>query len=73
MMALTAVRERRLLGSISDAFFACPELLTLLLLLPPLLWIGISILARPSRSCCRAFIRSMISPAYRPRVHALDV
>ena len=41
MMALTAVRERRLLGSISDAFFARPELLTLLLLLPPLLWIGI--------------------------------
>ena len=41
MMASTAVRERRLLGSISDAFFARPELLTLLLLLPPLLWIGI--------------------------------
>lgn len=41
MMASTAVPERRLLGSISDAFFARPELLTLLLLLPPLLWIGI--------------------------------
>ena len=33
--------EGGLLGSISDRFFARPKLLTTLLLLPPLLWIGI--------------------------------
>ena len=38
---VTAARERRLAGPISDFFFARPRLLTLLLLLPPLLWIGI--------------------------------
>ena len=38
---VAAVRERRLAGPISDFFFARPQLLTLLLLLPPLLWIGI--------------------------------
>ena len=39
--ATAAARERRLVGPISDFFFARPQLLTLLLLLPPLLWIGI--------------------------------
>jgi putative spermidine/putrescine transport system permease protein len=39
----TAAAERRggLVEGISDLFFARPKLLTLLLLLPPLLWIGI--------------------------------
>ena len=41
MTVSAAGRERRFSGPISDAFFARPELLTLLLLLPPLLWIGI--------------------------------
>jgi len=34
-------RERRFARAISDIFFARPQLLTSLLLLPPLLWIGI--------------------------------
>ena len=33
--------ERGVLGAISDTFFARPKLLTFVLLLPPLLWIGI--------------------------------
>ncbi len=42
MTATAAVaRERRFARAISDIFFARPQLLTLLLLLPPLLWIGI--------------------------------
>lgn len=40
MGVAAAARERRLTGPISDVFFAHPQLLTLLLLLPPLLWIG---------------------------------
>ena len=42
MTATAAVaRERRFARAISDIFFARPQLLTSLLLLPPLLWIGI--------------------------------
>jgi putative spermidine/putrescine transport system permease protein len=42
-MSLAATAERRdgILDGISDFLFARPKLLTLLLLLPPLLWIGI--------------------------------
>jgi putative spermidine/putrescine transport system permease protein len=42
-MSLVAAAEERggLLGRISDVFFARPKLLTLILLLPPLLWIGV--------------------------------
>jgi putative spermidine/putrescine transport system permease protein len=36
-----AERPRGIGGTISDVFFARPQLLTLLLLMPPLLWIGI--------------------------------
>jgi len=39
--ALVEIRERRLSGALSDLLFARPQLLTLLLLAPPLLWIGI--------------------------------
>ena len=39
--AAVAERERGLAGAISDVFFARPQLLTFLLLAPPLLWIGI--------------------------------
>jgi putative spermidine/putrescine transport system permease protein len=39
--AATETRDRGLAGSISDLFFARPQLLTLLLLAPPLLWIGV--------------------------------
>jgi putative spermidine/putrescine transport system permease protein len=41
MTAAAAADARRLAGSISDVFFARPQLLTLLMLTPPLLWIGI--------------------------------
>lgn len=41
MTALVEIRERRLSGALSDLLFARPQLLTLLLLAPPLLWIGI--------------------------------
>jgi putative spermidine/putrescine transport system permease protein len=39
--AVMAARTGRVLDRISDAFFARPKLLILVLLLPPLLWIGI--------------------------------
>ena len=39
--AVIADRKGGILDRISDVFFARPKLLTLLLLLPPLLWIGI--------------------------------
>ena len=39
--ATTAEREDGVLGRISDFLLAHPKLLTLLLLLPPLLWIGV--------------------------------
>jgi putative spermidine/putrescine transport system permease protein len=39
--AVAPQERRRLAGSISDVFFARPQLLTLLLLAPPLLWIGV--------------------------------
>lgn len=41
MTALAEIRERRLSGALSDLLFARPQLLTVLLLAPPLLWIGI--------------------------------
>ena len=42
-MSLVVAAERRegVLGRISDLFFRRPKLLTFLLLLPPLLWIGV--------------------------------
>ena len=42
-MSQAAIAERRrgVLGTLSDTFFAHPKLLTFVLLLPPLLWIGI--------------------------------
>ena len=42
-MSHVATVDRRggITDTISDVFFARPKLLTLLLLLPPLLWIGI--------------------------------
>ena len=39
--AVIADRKGGVLDRISDIFFARPKLLTLLLLLPPLLWIGV--------------------------------
>jgi putative spermidine/putrescine transport system permease protein len=41
MTAATVSARRGLAGTLSDVFFARPHLLTMLLLLPPLLWIGI--------------------------------
>ena len=39
--ATTAEREDGFLDRVSDFLLAYPKLLTLLLLLPPLLWIGV--------------------------------
>lgn len=41
MTMAAAERPRGIGGAISDIFFARPQLLTLLLLMPPLLWIGV--------------------------------
>ena len=40
MTAAVAERQRGIAGAISDLFFVRPQLLTFLLLMPPLLWIG---------------------------------
>jgi putative spermidine/putrescine transport system permease protein len=58
--AVTAEGGEGVLDRISDALIARPKLLTLLLLLPPLLWIGVVYVGSLFALCCRASIRSTI-------------
>ena len=68
--AVTADRGDGVLDRISDIFFARPKLLTFLLLLPPLLWIGIvyvgSLFALLLVSVAIVQARTLRSPPHRP-------
>ena len=64
-MSHVATVDRRggITDTISDVFFARPKLLTLLLLLPPLLWLGIVYLGSLFALLLQSFFRSTSSPA----------